>query len=272
MCDAIWRTSQSGHSVGRVQSSGVSARSARIVRAYSVAASFIASLRVSAGIVETVTVCVSITTSASCGPAAYARNMSIVSSRSRRQRSPPGSLAHCCCIRPLRSAVQMSRSSGWVIPMSASRSRASSRTRTAGAYASGDGSKPGIVRRNSSWRPGRSSSAKTRRSGARPTGNARRVPGRVADCFHAPEQLLVALLEHGVVDRVLGVEVRVDRLRPHPDPIAEKSRSESSVRPCSPPAPTPLRGSPPGSRRGVPLGGPAVAARDLRLPVGDRFT
>ena len=38
---------------------------------------------------------------------------------------------------------------------------------------------------------------------------------------HPRGERLVALEEHRVVDLVLGGEVRIDRLRPHADPLAE---------------------------------------------------
>ena len=77
--------------------------------------------------------------------------MSTKSSISRDQRSPPGSLEICWSTRPVVNAVHMSMWRGSVMPLRGQALARASRARTAGANDSGDGSKPGIVRWNSSW-------------------------------------------------------------------------------------------------------------------------
>src|SRR5665213_3277344 len=81
----------------------------------------------------------------------WARNISIDSSINPVQRSPPGSLETCWSTSPVISAVHRSRCRALVTPFRANSSWVLARERTAGAYASGDGSNPGSVRWNKSW-------------------------------------------------------------------------------------------------------------------------
>src|SRR5262249_5293631 len=81
----------------------------------------------------------------------YAKSMSSASSSTRYQRSPPGSFEICWSTMPVMTAVYRSRSAGSVPPASARARRLISNPSTDGAYDSGDGSNPGIVRWKSSW-------------------------------------------------------------------------------------------------------------------------
>ena len=80
----------------------------------------------------------------------------------------------------------------------------------------------------------------------------------VADGLHAAEQFLVSLLEHRVVDRVLGVEVGVERFRAHPDALAQVSQRELAQALFADELPRGFEDL--GSGR-VPAFGPAVASR-----------
>ena len=184
--------------------------------------------------------------------------MSITSSVSLRHRSPSGSLAHCCWMMPAEQSRSRCRAArGRVMPMSASRSRASSRTSTAGAYASGDGSNPGSVRRNSSWQRGRSSSAKS----TKPCAPNRKRSFGVLRCRAPPPS-------DGAAPRCLpGTSRRRSRAwsRSRSRATARASRRDRRGRagttrsgPARGPGPTPLRGSRRGWRRGARPGGHAV--------------
>ena len=91
----------------------------------------------------------------------------------------------------------------------------------------------------------------------------------VADLLHATEQFLVALLEHRVVDRVLGVEVGVERLCAHPDSLAEVAQRQLAQALLAHELPGRFEDLGAG---GVAALGPAVTPYRSIGPVGDRFT
>ena len=116
------------------------------------------------------------------------------------------------------------------MPCSASSAASCASISTAGAYDSGDGSKPGIVRWNSSWYARRVARRELEHAPGRDLAAPRagRCVAEVAG--HGLERSLPALGEHRVVDRVLRGEVLVERRRPHPHPrreVAQRQRGQA---------------------------------------------
>ena len=135
------------------------------------------------------------------------------SSIRRDQRSPPGSLEICWSTRPVVNAVHMSTRRGSVTPLRARRSRTASRARTAGANDSADGLEAGDRALEQQLVAGARRAVQN--STKRRTPAASSVAGIVGVVRrgHPVGELGGRPAEHGVVDRVLRLEVGGGRRR-----------------------------------------------------------
>ena len=134
------------------------------------------------------------------------------------------------------------------------------RTRAPAAYEAADGSKPGIVRWNSSWWR-TTSSDENCTSRCANSARATRASGLSSRSATTVEELPVAFGEHGVVEVVLRLEVRVQRRLAELDHVGEVAQRDPGETRRGAPASTPRRGSAPASRHDAgPAGRPAPCA------------